>query len=87
MDTIEQKTLAYWNVCSAYHGRISQYPKLTTEQALRILQDDASVLGPHRPLKHKVLHLLGSIIEGTPKGRGKKQPTITAKVLPLVVAR
>jgi hypothetical protein len=83
LESLEDKTLAYWNVSSTFQGRDSQLPKLNTMEAIDTLNKTLAVLNPARPLSSRVHLLATAVIDG---GRRRK-PKTTATVLHLANVR
>ena len=75
LETLDDKTLAYWNMSSTFNGRDSQTPKLTTAEALNTLNNTFAVINPARPLYNKLVRLHSSIIVGGRKTKSKTTAT------------
>lgn len=75
--TLAQKTLAYWNTSSTFHGKPSQTPDMNMQQGLKSCSDNLRMLGPHRPLAFRTSQLLEQLIDGKPRRRKKDQPVAT----------
>ncbi len=60
--TLEEKTLAYWNICRSKH--LPWGVPVTTELAIYVLNGILDITAPHRPLRRSVLRLQDGIIIG-----------------------
>lgn len=66
MLTLEQKTLAYWNISKSYNGHLDK--NITTSRAIKVLNNTLFVLGPNRILRLRINCLLDEIItQDTPR--------------------
>lgn len=64
-ETLADKARDFWNISMAYHQRI-EGPNLTTGDAISLLNDLESSVGPQRILATRVFDLQDKIIEGVP---------------------
>ncbi len=82
--SLEEKTLGYWNLSTAYQGKPSQTPNITTEKAISVCNTLASQINPARPLAKRVYRIQDNIIHGSPKvKRSKKQLDVCSNVIQL----
>ncbi len=79
--TLEEKTLAYWNTSSTFHGKPSQTPEMNIQQGLKSCGDNLMFLGPHRRLAYRTQQLQDALIDGKP--RRKSKTAVAATVLPM----
>ena len=70
--SIEAKTILFWVVSSAAHGRLKDEVEVSTEFALQTCQGLTQMLGPHRPLLNQVLTLNDQIIGGSRRPKARK---------------
>lgn len=64
-ETLTDKARDFWNISMAYHQR-TEGPNLTTGDAISLLNDLESSVGPQRILAVRVFDLQDKIIEGVP---------------------
>lgn len=76
MTHLENKTLAYWNMSSVYHGKASSLKQLTTADALKMFNEHLQVLNPHRPLSMRLRQMQEEIIVGGKKKRKASAATV-----------
>jgi hypothetical protein len=72
--SLEEKTLGYWNLSTAYQGKPSQTPNITTEGAIKACNTLAEQINPARPLAKRIFLIKDSIIVGAPKSKRSKTP-------------
>lgn len=68
-DELAEKTLAFWYTSKVFHS--GEGPSMTMSQAIDRCNKAFEVLGPHRPLKHRLFVLQDRLIQG----RGKRRKT------------
>lgn len=76
--TLAQKTLTYWNMSAAAHGKPSQVTPPTTEHVLKVGRLQLAELNPARPLAACFGKMLDEVIVG---GRKSKKDRTAATVL------
>lgn len=76
--TLDIKTLDYWNMSSAAHGKPSRIAPPTTEQVLKVGRNNLAELNPARPLAVCFGKMLDEVIVG---GRRSTKGRTAATVL------